>query len=84
MPVPPEPAVPTLTIVASSEFADAFSSTIVWPAARPVTLATLMLFAPTAEAAARVVPGERVMIDVLFSSSMFASPTPPTSQPALV
>jgi hypothetical protein len=40
-----------------------------------------MLVAPAEDAAASVVlPLDRVMIEVLFSCSMFASPTPPTSQ----
>ena len=82
--MPPEPAVPTLAIVASSELAVAFSSTTVWPAARPVTLATLTLVSPAAAAAASEVAGERRMIELLFSSTVLATPTLPTSQPARV
>src|SRR4029453_13240581 len=55
---------------------------MVRPGARFAADATVMLMAPASVAAERVVfPVERVMIDVLFSSSLFASPTPPTPPP---
>src|SRR5262245_42740300 len=74
-----------LPIVATSARAVPLSRTTVCPAARFAADATVMLVAPADDAAASVVfPDDRVMIAVLFSSSMFASPTPPTSQPARV
>ena len=48
------PAVPTVAMTAVSRFAPV-SILIVWPAPKPATLATLMLVAPAAEAADRVV-----------------------------
>ena len=54
MPVPAAPAVPTVEIVTRSAVPPE-PIVIVWPAARPVTAATLMLVAPSAAAAASVV-----------------------------
>src|SRR4051812_12422258 len=85
-PVPAAPAPPTFAIVASSLFRVALSRTIVWPVARPLTLVTLMFVAPAAAAAARLVgAGEvRRTIALLFSRTVLATPTLPTSQPARV
>lgn len=55
IPVPVAPAVPTVVIVTVSGFAPAGSTVINWPAVKLVTLATLMLVAPDAAAAASVV-----------------------------
>jgi hypothetical protein len=55
MPVPPEPEVPTVVIVTVSGFEPPLSTTIVWPAEKFVTLATLTFVAPAAAAAASVV-----------------------------
>src|SRR5689334_15866841 len=72
-------------MTASSETAVAVWTTTVWPAERPATLTTLTFVSPAAEAAARVVaPGERRMIELLFSRTVFATLTLPTSQPARV
>ena len=85
-PVPAAPAVPTLAIVASSWLTVPFSSTIVWPAARPLMLLTLMFVSPAVAAAASDVGAGDVRnaIAVLFSSTALAVPTLPTSQPARV
>src|SRR5437868_5431990 len=72
-------------MVAVSELADAFWITTVWPGARLVTLLTFTFVSPTAGGAASVVaPIDRSTIAVLFSSTVLATPTLPTSQPALV
>ena len=83
--MPPEPAVPTVWMTAVSALADAFWTTTVWPADRLVTLFTFTLVSPALDAAASVVaPIDRSTMDVLFSSTVLATPTLPTSQPARV
>ena len=60
---------------------------MVWPAAKPggrTPVVTLMCVSPTTAAAARLCAGERSTIAVLFSRTVFATPTLPTSQPARV
>src|SRR5262249_28753689 len=78
MPVPSAPAVPTLTIGPTNSP----STWTVRPGRNAETLATLMFVAPAGDAAASVVLG--VMIELLFSSTVFATETLPTSQPARV
>ena len=60
------------------------SSETVWPAANRETLPTLMFVAPGVEATANEVGPAVNVAAVVFSSSMFAVPTPPTSHPARV
>ena len=89
--MPPAPAVPTppAATVASSAFAST-SIQNVCPAAKLKTEPTLMFVSPLAAAAARIVglgePGGvvRKMTELLFSRTVFATPTLPTSQPARV
>jgi hypothetical protein len=50
------PAVPTVSMTAVS-MAAPVSIVMVWPAAKPATLATLRLVAPAGEPAGRVVAG---------------------------
>ncbi len=85
-PVPPDPAVPTFWMVASSTVGVAFSRITFWPADRPATLATFTFVEPAGAAAASVVAcaATRDTIEVLFSSTALAVPTLPTSQPARV
>jgi hypothetical protein len=74
-PVPP--AVPTLWTPTNS-----VPTSIVCPALNLATLATLMFVSPACAFAASVVPG--VITALLFSSTVFATDTLPTSQPARV
>src|SRR5262249_27332979 len=78
--------VPTIVeIVAVSARTVPFSRMIVRPGAGVAAEATVMLVSPTADAAPSVVfPVDRVTIAVVFSWTMFAEPTAPTSHPARV
>src|SRR5262249_6521539 len=72
------PAVPTVAMTAVSRSAPV-SIRIVWPATKSATLATLMLVAPAAEAAGKVVAGcNRKSVQLLSVS------TPSGKRPALL
>ena len=78
---------PTAAIVASSLVAVPDANTMVWPATRPGSVApvvTEICVAPIAASAASVFAGVRRTTAVLFSRTVFATPTLPTSQPARV
>ena len=75
----PEP-VPD-AIVAISAFAS-WSIVIVCPTAKPPRFATLMLVAPLWSPQWKPSAPPRKTCAVLFSSTVFATPTLPTSQPA--
>src|SRR5690242_9481474 len=74
---------PTAAIVFSSAFAVLRSIATFCPAAKPVTLLTVTVVAPAAEAFFSCVAGELLKtIALLFSSTAFAVEMLPTSQPA--
>src|SRR6185312_8037811 len=72
------PAVPTVAITPVSRFAPESILTD-WPALKPATLATLMLFAPAAEAANNAVVGS-----VKKSVQLLSVSAPSGKRPALV